>query len=209
MKLTPLDIQQQQFRSTLWGFDTREVDAFLDVLASDVERLVRENNGLREDVRRKEAEIHDFRERERTLKETMITATRITEDIKHNARKEAEIVIAQAESQAEQIIQNAHTRLVRIMEDIDELRRQKAQFEASLRSLISSHTKLLDAMGEREGRGEAEMHSLLRHRARPQNLGESRPDVSEDDSQKVVSMRDKTVLTGLDEDLLQPRGGDR
>ena len=151
MKLTPLDIQQQQFRTTFWGFDSREVDAFLDVLASDVERLIRENNALKEDLKRKEAEIREHKERERTLKETMITATQITEDIKHNARKEAEIVIAQSESQAEQIIQNAHTRLVRIMEDIDELRRQKAQFEASLRSMLSAHAKLVDAMAEREG----------------------------------------------------------
>ncbi len=208
MKLTPLDIQQQQFRTTLWGFDTREVDAFLDVLANDVERLVRDNNGLREDLKRKESEIHEHRERERTLKETMITATQITEDIKHNARKEAEIVIAQAESQAEQIIQNAHTRLVRIMEDIDELRRQKAQFEASLRSIISSHSKLLDAMGEREGSGEAQMHSLLRHRSRAGIASDLTDDVREPEP-RVVSMRDKTVRTSVEDELLTPRGGDR
>jgi len=166
MKLTPLDIQQQQFRRGLWGFDAREVDAFLDLVAADVERLVRENIALREDLKKRDSELAEHKERERTLKETMITATRITDDIKQNAKKEAEIVIAQAETQAEQIIQNAHTRLVRVMEDIDELRRQKAQFEASLRSSISSHLKLLETMAEREGPGEAEMHSLLRRRGR-------------------------------------------
>src|SRR5687767_4882914 len=107
MKLTPLDIQQQQFRTALSGFDKKEVDAFLDMLANDVEELIRQNNGLREELKRKDGELQDHRERERTLKETMITATRIAEDIKQNARKEAEIVISVAESQAEQIIQNA------------------------------------------------------------------------------------------------------
>lgn len=164
MKLTPLDIQQQQFRTSMVGFDKKEVDAFLDLLAADVEELIRQNNALREDVKRKESEIEEHRERERTLKETMITATRITEDIKQNARKEAEIVIAAAEAQAEQIIQNAHTRLVRIMEDIDELRRQKAQFEGSLGSILSTHQKLLEAMTEREHRTEADMVHLLRRR---------------------------------------------
>ena len=76
MKLTPLDIQQQQFRTAFWGFDKREVDAFLDVLANDFEQLVRENNALREEIKRKDAELLDHRERERTLKETMITAGR-------------------------------------------------------------------------------------------------------------------------------------
>ncbi|MCA9550867.1 MAG: DivIVA domain-containing protein [Myxococcales bacterium] len=192
MKLTPLDIQQQQFRTAFWGFDKREVDAFLDVLANDFEQLVRENNALREEIKRKDAELLDHRERERTLKETMITATRITEDIKQNARKESEIVVAQAEAQAEQIIQNAHTRLVRIMEDIDELKRQKAQFEAGLRSIIASHTKLMDAMTEREPMG-AEMHSLVKRRQGPvqSDLPVERVEDTDDDL------------------LLAPRGGDR
>lgn len=198
VKLTPLDIQQQQFRTAFWGFDKQEVDAFLDVLANDVESMIRENNALKEELKRKEGEIQDHRERERTLKETMITATRITEDIKTNARKESEIVIAQAESQAEQIIQNAHTRLVRIMEDIDELKRQKAQFEAGLRSTIASHTKLLDAMTEREGPVGAEMHSLIKRRQGP--MSSDIPMEATDEDAKVV---------GLDDDLLVPRGGDR
>jgi cell division initiation protein len=166
MKLTPLDIQQQQFRTTFWGFDQKEVDAFLDLLATDVEELIRNNNSLREELKRKDAELQEHRERERTLKETMITATRITEDIKQNARKEAEIIIGAAEAQAEQIIQNAHTRLVRIMEDIDELRRQKAQFEGSLGSILSTHQKLLEAMTDREQVTEAETLMLLGRRIR-------------------------------------------
>jgi cell division initiation protein len=202
MKLTPLDIQQQQFRTALMGFDKKEVDTFLDLLANDVEELVRENNALKDDLRKKETDLDEFRERERTLKETMLTATQITEDIKQNARKEAEIVIAQAEHQAEQIIQNAHTRLVRIMEDMDELRRQKAQFEASLRSMIQTHFKLLDAMGEREGTMGDTLMLLRKDRDRPRE-----PLDREDTQPKVLAMRDQTVRT--DEDLLKPRGGDR
>lgn len=198
MKLTPLDIQQQQFRTALMGFEKKEVDTFLDLLANDVEELIRENKKLEGELRKKEADIQEFRERERTLKETMLTATQITEDIKQNARKEAEIVIAQAEQQAEQIIQNAHTRLVRIMEDLDEMRRQKAQFEASLRSMIQTHNKLLDAMGEREGKGDGETLMLLRKQTPPER---------NDTEPKVLNMRDQTVRT--EEDLISPRGGDR
>lgn len=200
MKLTPLDIQQQQFRTVLAGFDKKEVDAFLDLLANDVERLIRESNALKQEVKSKEAEIQDHRERERTLKDTMITATRITEDIKQNAKKEAEIVIAQAEAQAEQIIQNAHTRLVRIMEDIDELKRQKAQFEASLQSLLDAHGKLLAAMAEREG-AQAETLALFR---RPRAV-EEREEAPRPPARREVGAR---AAMG-DEDLLTPRGGDR
>jgi cell division initiation protein len=205
MKLTPLDIQQQQFRTALMGFDKKEVDTFLDLLANDVEELVRENNALKDEVRKKESDLLEFRERERTLKDTMLTATQITEDIKQNARKEAEIVIAQAEQQAEQIIQNAHTRLVRIMEDMDELRRQKAQFEASLRSMIQTHFKLLDAMGEREGTMGETLTLLRKDKDRKEK--EREPLDREDTQPKVLAMRDQTMRT--DEELLKPRGGDR
>ena len=150
MKLTPIDIQQQRFRSVLGGFDKKEVDAFLDLVASTFEELLHDNNRLQAEVRRLESSLDDYRDREKALKETMITATRISEDIKDGARKESEIVIGQAEIQAEQIIHNAHTRLIRIMEDIDELKRQKAQFESGLMSMLSAHDKLLSAMTERE-----------------------------------------------------------
>lgn len=194
MKLTPLDIQQQQFRSVIWGFDPKEVDAFLDVVANELEALIRANNGLRDDVDRKENELQQHRERERNLKDTMMTATRITEDIKQNARKEAEIVIAQAENQAEQIIQNAHTRLARVIEDLDELKRQKAQFEETLRSLIQTHSKLLDSMTERESVG-GEMLSMLNRRSRAPR---KRP--REDSDPQVDAAR------GRGDELLDPRG---
>jgi cell division initiation protein len=194
MKLTPLDIQQQQFRSVFWGFDPKEVDAFLDVVANELEGLIRANNALRDDVDRKENELQQHREREWNLKDTMMTATRITEDIKQNARKEAEIVIAQAENQAEQIIQNAHTRLARVIEDLDELKRQKAQFEETLRSLIHTHSKLLDSMTERESVG-GEMLSMLNRRSRTPR---KRP--REDSNDQLEASR------GRGDELLDPRG---
>jgi cell division initiation protein len=169
VKLSPIDVQQQKFRSVLWGFDGKEVDAFLDVVAKELEGLIRDNKSLREELARRDSELQSFREREQNLKETMLTATRITEDIKQNARKEAEIVVAQAEGQAEQIVQNAHSRLSRVLEDLDELKRQKTQFEETLRSMIQTHMKLLDAMTDRESTGELLAMVSRLERKRPQS----------------------------------------
>lgn len=181
MKLTPLDIQQQQFRSGLWGYDGKEVEAFLDLVAVQVERLVRENNGLKDEVRRKEVELEEHRGREATLKETMMTATRVADEMRDNARKESEILIAQAETQADQIVQHAHTRLVRVLEDLDELRRQKAQLEASLRSILEGHRKLLDAMGDRNQDAEEGLRQVLRRVAKPRAVPEGAGDVDDED----------------------------
>jgi cell division initiation protein len=74
----------------------------------------------------------------------MITAQRISEDVKAQAKKEAEVVIAEAELQGDKIIAGANNRLVELVSDLNELKRQKVQFEAQLESLIEGHRKLLD-----------------------------------------------------------------
>jgi cell division initiation protein len=145
MKITPLDIRQKGFESSFRGFARREVEAFLELVATEFEEVVRENIALKEELRRLQGRLEQHHERERTLQETMVTAQRISEDMKAAAKKEAEIVLADAEHQAEKIVQGAHHKLVQVIEDINELKRQRVQFESQVRSIIESHAKLLEA----------------------------------------------------------------
>src|SRR5687767_1181147 len=108
MAITPLDISQQRFRSKLGGgLDKAEVDAFLAAVAAEVERLLRENNELKEEQRMMRRLLDDYRAREEALKETMITAQRVTDEIKKGAEKEADIIIGRAELEAERIQEQA------------------------------------------------------------------------------------------------------
>src|SRR5437764_8033853 len=145
MKITPLDIRQKRFESALRGFSRREVEAFLELVAGEFEEVVKENISLTEELKRTQARLEVHLERERTLQETMVTAQRISEDLKAAAKKEAEIILADAEHQAEKIVQGAQHRVVRVMDDLAELKRQKVQFEAQLRATVSSHLKLLES----------------------------------------------------------------
>ena len=148
MNLTPLDITQKQFRRALRGYDREEVEAFLSLVASEVEGLVREVTSLREAVQRKDEELTEHRGRERALQETLVTAQRASEEIRDAARKEAEITLSDAELQAEKIVQSAHGRFLKIVDDINEMKRQRVQFEAGVKTLVESHLKLLDAFKE-------------------------------------------------------------
>jgi cell division initiation protein len=113
-------------------------------LATEFEEVVKENIVLKEDMGRKQQKLDEFREREKTLQETMVTAQRISEDIKSQAKKEAEIVLAGAELQAEKIVAAANHRLVQIIDDINELKRERVQFESQLQGIIEGHLKLLE-----------------------------------------------------------------
>lgn len=145
MKITPLDIRQKRFGSSFRGYAQREVEAFLELVAGEFEEVVKENIALKEEAKRMQAKLDLHQERERTLQETMVTAQRISEDMKGAAKKEAEIVLADAEHQAEKIVQSAHQKLVQVVEDINELKRQRLQFESQVRSIIDSHAKLLES----------------------------------------------------------------
>lgn len=148
MNITPLDITQKQFRKVFRGLDPEEVEAFLGLVAVEFEALVKDVVALREDCQRKAEDIAEFRSRERALQETLVAAQRASEEIREAARKESEITIADAELQAEKIVQAAHSRFLRIVDDINELKRQRLQFETNVRTLVESHVKLLDAFRE-------------------------------------------------------------
>jgi cell division initiation protein len=148
MNITPLDITQKQFRRVFRGLDPVEVEAFLGLVAVEFEALVKDALALREDNQRKAEEIAEFKSRERALQETLVTAQKASEEIRDAARKEAEITISDAELQAEKIVQAAHGRFLRIVDDINELKRQRIQFETNVRTLVESHVKLLDAFRE-------------------------------------------------------------
>ena len=144
MNLTPLDIQQQQFRVRFRGFDIREVDRFLEKTAEAFNALQADNKGLREEIRRLNLETQGYKEREETFKRAMLNSQKVLEQMKDNARKSAEVIIADAEVKAEKILNRAHNRLSQLHEDIVELKRQRMQIEVQIRSIIEAHTKLLE-----------------------------------------------------------------
>lgn len=143
MKLTPLDIQQQQFSMRFRGFDVREVDLFLEQMASTFEQLQRDNEVLKEEILRLRRESQGLKKREETFRRAMVHSQKVLENMKENADKKAELIIAEAEIKADKIIYHAQNRLNHLQEDITELRRQRVQIEVELNAIIEAHAKLL------------------------------------------------------------------
>lgn len=143
MKLTPLDIQQQQFTMRLRGFDAREVDLFLEQMANTFEQLQRDNEALKEEILRLRRESQGLRKREETFRRAMLHSQNVLEHMKANAEKQAELIVAEAEVKADKIVNHAQNRLNRLQEDITELRRQRVQIEVEVNAVIEAHAKLL------------------------------------------------------------------
>ncbi len=144
MKITPLDIQQQQFKGKMFGgLNPEEVDTFLQLVAREMEDLIRENNVFKEQIRKAAANEDEVVQREKDLRETLLAAQKVIEEMKANAQKEASLLIAEAEIKADKLVAEAENRLVQLNNEIQELRREKLQFESSFKSLLDSHSKML------------------------------------------------------------------
>lgn len=145
MKLTVLDLQQKQFRRARFGgVDEGEVRAYLDLVAVELEELTRKLNRQDEELRRREARINEFKDREQLLQQTLTTAQKLADEMKANTRKEAEIVLSDAELQAEKIIANAQARRMQLIGEIDELKRARASYLQQLGAILDQHRSLLD-----------------------------------------------------------------
>ena len=144
MNISPLDIQQQQFKvKTFRGLDPDDVDAFLQTVAGEMEELIRENNHLKDQQTRQGRELLDFAEKERELRETLLSAQRVIEEMKVNARNEAELIVSEAELKGERIVADAERQLGTLKSQIEEIHRQKIQFEISFKGLLESFSRQL------------------------------------------------------------------
>jgi cell division initiation protein len=150
MRLTPIDIQQQEFGHRLRGYDRKEVENFLDLVAAQMGELSRDNSQMRSEISQLKREIEEHRDREETLREAMLTAQRAIDEIRDVAKKEAELVVTEAEMRAEKIVHSAHGRVTKLVDEVNDLKRQRTRAIEEIRSVLNTHTKLLDTYEQAE-----------------------------------------------------------
>jgi len=171
MNVSPLDLRQQRFRKAFRGFDTIEVTSFLAAVADDYEQALRETDRLRQDLMRMEAVLAEHREHERNLQNTLMTAQRVSEEIKANAELEAKRIIREAEGRSDLLLEKTQARLEDIQREIDGLRLKRKDVETTLEASISALRNTLEFVREQDTREGDER--ILLHRPRHADSPES------------------------------------
>lgn len=143
-RLTPLEIQKQRFSRKWRGLDPTEVGAFLDMAAEEMEALARENAALGGRIRGLEEENAEHRERERILKDTLLSAQRASEDIRAAAQTKAELVVQEAEDSAERLTHNAMLRAAEVEKAIHELKLGRANFRLEIQKMLELFQQVLE-----------------------------------------------------------------
>lgn len=147
MELNPTDIRKRTFKSR-WvsGYDMDEVEAFLDQVASAYEQLSEENEMLHEQVKGMEGELDDFRNKRKHLEEALISAQKVIDDMKDNARKEANNILKEAENHADRWISDANSQVLEIKRELHDMELLRKDYEVRFRSLLESQLEQLNAM---------------------------------------------------------------
>ena len=154
MRITPVDIRQQQFSTRLFrGYDVQEVDAFLEDVAEDYEQLMKENALLKEQLAALEERMRGVEERERNLQEVLVTTQRVTEEMKEAARREAQLTVREAELQGEKLLEAARAEEAKIKNEVLALQRTRRQLFEELRATLEMHQRLIAQELADEGPG--------------------------------------------------------
>ena len=164
MNISPLDLRHQRFGSAFRGFDKIEVTAFLAAVADDYEQALRETDRLRQDLARMEAVLNEHREHEKNLRNTLMTAQKLSDDIKEHAGQEAQRIVREAEGRADLILEKSQLRIDDLQREIDGLYLKRREVETSIDATIHTLRNTLEYVRDRDHREGDD--KILLHRPR-------------------------------------------
>jgi len=162
MRITPLDIQKHRFRSKFLGKDPDEVKAFLSAVSEQFESVIRDNAGYREQIANLREAVRLHEERERVLKDTLLAAQKAADDLRENARRDADLIVREAETKAEKIIELATRRASEMEGNITELRAARRKLRERLQMMWDEQNALMETWLEQDESDKIEFLTPLR-----------------------------------------------
>ena len=149
MKLEPFQIEKREFGLSLRGYNQKEVDQFLIEVGKNYRELIEERKVLLGELEKlkKERELH--LSKEKRIEEALISAQRSAELINQSSQERAKLIVKEAEIKAKEVVKKDEEKSKRLGDEIEKLERQKRLFIAKLKSLIETHSELLNFYEEK------------------------------------------------------------
>jgi cell division initiation protein len=135
---TPLDLRTQQFKTSIRGFDRRDVSEFVASLATRYDEVLREADRLRDDLGRSQALVEEHREQERNLRATLMTAQKLADEIRLTAEQESQRIIGEAQARAAALVQGTAPSLEVLEREVAALRARREQTTADMASTVAA-----------------------------------------------------------------------
>jgi cell division initiation protein len=138
------ETSKKVFKKEFYGYSVEEVKAYLESLAQQLQLVTQERNSLKDHVKALETQLIEYKKTDQILRETISTATQMSEIIKDDAKKEANHILHEARSEAEKNKSEAVQSLKTMYIELSELKKAKENFEQNLKSLAQAHIDFIE-----------------------------------------------------------------
>ncbi|ADU62790.1 MAG: DivIVA domain-containing protein [Pseudodesulfovibrio sp.] len=160
MTVSKIDLLNKQFSRGVFGYSRMEVEQFLLELAEVLGESADAQKSMRKKIKQMEQSLKEYRQRDETLRDTLMSTQKMVDDLKVAATREAQLILDEARAKADSTVQKGHNRLAQIHEEIEDLKRRRVQFEVQLKGLLKSHLEMLE-MSDPEKNKVEELESKL------------------------------------------------
>ena len=151
MKLSPLDIQHQEFDSAMNGYKKQQVRDFLERIADSFEELLRDNQSLEGELEAQGERLEELQVGELELRRTVVSAERIGNQMKEQAEREAKLTLQKAEADRDDILRDAEGQLREVKAELGRIERERNLFREQFRGMLRAYERSLDAQLELQG----------------------------------------------------------
>ncbi len=149
MKFTPLDVRHKEFGSGPLGYRQREVRDFLVEVADEMENYERQARQHAERLAELEAQVNELRGGEEGLRRALVSAERISNEMRSNAQKEAQVLVKEAEGAKDKLLREALQKSRDIRLEIDRARSERGLFLSQFRALLQGYLASLDRLEDK------------------------------------------------------------
>ena len=146
MKLTPMDINNKEFKRGIRGYNPDEVDEFLDEVVENYEELYKENSRLKETVTRLKDKVDHYERLEATIQNTLLLAQNAAEQAKESSQKEADLIVNNANETAQKILDKAHSDVIGINDEYERVKEEFIKFRAKFRGFMNTQLQTFDEL---------------------------------------------------------------
>ncbi len=150
MALTPLEVRKQEFKKGMSGYNVQEVRNFLNLVADELESQARQNATFTERIKELDAKIEDYRRMEKLLQDTLTTTQQATNQLRENAKKEAETIVEQSKLEGERMLQSIRDEESRLRQELGILESQKMALVSELKGTLETYLKMLEQLEKGE-----------------------------------------------------------
>lgn len=146
MKLTPIDINNKEFKRGIRGYNSDEVDEFLDEVVENYEELYKENSKLKETIERLKDKVEHYEKLEVTIQNTLLLAQNAAEQARETSQKEADLIINNANETAQKILDKAHNDVIGINDEYERVKEEFIKFRAKFRGFMNTQLQTFDEL---------------------------------------------------------------